>query len=77
MPPRDAELLDLLNMLGRNDRTVLYMYYYEGYTQPEIASLLGISERAVSSRIRRGRNKLRKILTDERNDSDEGLQRFF
>lgn len=67
----DGELLEILKKLGRNNRVTLYMYYYEGYSSPEIAKILGISERAVSSRLRRGREQLRKMLTDERNDTND------
>ena len=73
----DKALLSVLEKLGRNNRVTLYMFYYEGYTGPEIAKILGISERAVSSRLRRGRAQLKKLLADERNDSDDGLQRLF
>ncbi len=73
----DRDLLGVLDRLGRNNRVTLYMYYYEGYSSPEIAKILGISERAVSSRLRRGREQLKKLLEEERNESDDGLQRFF
>lgn len=73
----DEHVLDILRKLGRNNRIVLYMYYYEDYSSPEIAKILGISERAVSSRLRRGRRQLKKLLEAERNDTDNGLQRLF
>ena len=72
-----GRVLDILRKLGRKNRITLYMYYYEGYSSPEIAGILGISERAVSSRLRRGRQQLKKLLEDERNDTENGLQRLF
>jgi len=73
----DGRLLEILSKLDTKNRVTLYMYYYEGYPAAEIAKILGITERAVSSRLRRGRKQLKKILTDERNESDNGLQRLF
>ncbi len=73
----DGNVLDILRKLGRKNRIVLYMYYYEGYSSPEIAAILEISERAVSSRLRRGRKQLKKLLEEERNGADNGLQRLF
>ena len=58
----DNELLGALDSLGRNNRVVLYMFYYEGYSIAETAQILGISERAVSSRLRRGRKQLKALL---------------
>ena len=43
-------------------RLPLYLYYYEGYSVREIASLLGQSESAVSAHLSRGRKSLRTIL---------------
>ena len=47
-------------------RAVLYLYYYEGYQISETAKLLGISAAAVKWRLKRGRDKLREVLNDER-----------
>jgi RNA polymerase sigma-70 factor (ECF subfamily) len=47
-------------------RAVLYLYYYEGYRINETAKLLGISAAAVKWRLKRGRDKLREVLNDER-----------
>ena len=71
-----GEMLQMLKKLGKNNRIALYMHYYEGYTLEETAEILGISPNTVSSRLRRGREQLKKLLTEERNSNDE-LQRFF
>ncbi|MBQ5346542.1 MAG: sigma-70 family RNA polymerase sigma factor [Ruminococcus sp.] len=46
-------------------REVLYMYYYEGYTAREIASILKRSESTVQTQLFDGRKKLRQRLREE------------
>ncbi|MBQ9384108.1 MAG: RNA polymerase sigma factor [Ruminiclostridium sp.] len=70
-------MLKLLRRIRKNNRITLYMYYYEGYSLDEIARILGISANTVSSRLRRGRSQLKRLLLDERNDLGDELQRFF
>ena len=50
--------------LSRKYRSVLHLFYYEDYSVREIAKLLGISESAVTTRLARGRNKLKKELKE-------------
>ncbi len=59
---KDYELLDMLNSLNVNYRTVIYLHYYEGYSVAEIAEMLKISESNVKIRLKRGRDKLKSIL---------------
>ncbi len=63
----DDEMLGIMKKLNRNNRIALYMYYYEGYTIGEIGHILGISSDTVSSRLHRGRQQLKKLLSEERN----------
>ena len=51
--------------LDEYDRTVIYLYYFEDYTVPEIAELLGKNVNAVKSRLQRARKRLKKLLTEE------------
>ena len=44
-------------------RVIIYMHYYQGYKAAEIALMLNINESTVLSRLSRGRQKLRDILT--------------
>jgi RNA polymerase sigma factor, sigma-70 family len=67
------EMFDIIHKLGKNNRIVLYMHYYEGYSVEETAKILGISANAVSSRLKRGRKQLKKLIEDERNESKNGL----
>ncbi len=69
----DDGLFELIHRLGRKNRIVMYMYYYEGYSVGETAKILGISANAVSSRLKRGRQQLRKLIEKERNEPDYGL----
>lgn len=63
-----GEVFRLLKKLGRNNRVTLYLYYYEGYSTDEIAKMLGISVVAVTSRLKRGRQQLKKLMTDKKED---------
>lgn len=46
-------------------RLTIHLYYYEEYSQKEIAQILHIKESSVSSRLTRGRAKLKKMLKQE------------
>ena len=41
----------------------LLLKYADGYTNAEIAELLGLSENLVAQRLRRGKEKIRQALT--------------
>ena len=58
----ESELLDLVMGLPRNYRVSIYLHYYEGYQVKEIAAMYGKSENAISTYLRRGRQKLRQML---------------
>ena len=58
-------LVELFRQLPETYRAVLEMKILIGYTDKEIASRLGISETAVSSRASRGRSLLRKLVEGE------------
>ena len=61
----DNELLRVVMTLKPKLRTPLYMYYYEEYSVKEIAELLGEKETTITTRLSRGRPKLRELLTKE------------
>ena len=64
-PPESCdEVFAALDRLSERDRNVLYLRYYEGYTAREIAGIIGGSERAVTKRICRAREKLKIFLED-------------
>lgn len=60
-----TDVMDAIRSLDPKYRDVLYLHYYEGYSIRETAKILGRSENTVSSRIQRGRRKLKEVITDE------------
>ena len=61
----DNELLKVVMTLKPKLRIPLYMYYYEEYSVKEIAELLGEKETTITTRLSRGRQKLKELLTRE------------
>lgn len=59
------ELKCALNSLKPDNRAVICLYYYEGLSVQEISKALKISVTAVTTRLQRGREALRKFLSDE------------
>ncbi len=55
----DGEVFDAVQSLPEKYRTVIHLFYYEGYSGAEIAKLLGLSESAVRTRVQRAKEKLR------------------
>lgn len=60
----EGELFNVLTSLPQNYRTALYLYYYEGCSVKEIATILSVSESNVQNRLMRGRNKLKELLKE-------------
>lgn len=60
--PEDGSLLALVQTLPAAYREVIFLRYYEGYEVKEIAALLGRSPALVSTHLKRGKEKLRKLL---------------
>ena len=54
----------LLRKLPPKYRVVLYLHYYEQYTTLEISQLLKIPTGTVSTRLRRGREQLKKMMKE-------------
>lgn len=57
--PEHRETLRELLELPVKQKTVIYLYYVEGYQIKEIAAILGITEGAVKMRLKRGREEMR------------------
>lgn len=64
-PERYDEVFDAIARLSESDRNALYLHYYEGYTAKEISGIIGGSERAITKRISRAREKLKNFLKEE------------
>lgn len=59
---RDRELWAVVGQLPPRYRAVVHLYYYEGYSQKEIANALGLTLSAVQTRMQRARKLLEKEL---------------
>lgn len=46
-------------------RVPLYLYYYEGYAVDEVGEILGLKPSTVQTRLARGREKLKILLTED------------
>ena len=53
----DTSVFQAVMALGEKYRVVVYMYYYEGYSTPEIADVIGKNETTIRSLLHRARNK--------------------
>lgn len=62
LPPDHREVLEAVQALPEKYRDVVYLHYYEGYTAPEIARLLGKNVNTVYTLLTRSRELLRKRL---------------
>ena len=60
-----SELFSMLAKLPKNYRSVIHLYYYEGYSVKEISQILDISETNVQTRLMRARKKLEEMLKKE------------
>jgi RNA polymerase sigma-70 factor (ECF subfamily) len=59
------ELLDAVRSLTPEHQDVIHLFYYEGYSNKEIAELLDVNENTVKSRLRRARIELRGVWDEE------------
>lgn len=55
-------IMDELNKLPEEERNIIYLFYYEGYTISEIAKILGKKQNTVNSKLQRARKKLQSLL---------------
>lgn len=62
--PEEREELEELFSLPPEDRAVIHLHYYEGFSTGEIAQMLGQRPGTVRSRLSRARERLRKLLTE-------------
>jgi RNA polymerase sigma-70 factor (ECF subfamily) len=60
--PAEREELEELFSLPPEDRAVIHLFYYEGYSTEEIAKITGQRPGTVRSRLSRARTRLRKLL---------------
>jgi len=58
-------LLDYIRTLPPNQRTAIYLFYYEDMQTAQIARAMGANQNTVLSWLRRGRKSLEKMLKEE------------
>ena len=63
---RDDRTLEAVLRLPVHYRNPIYLFYYEDYTIHEIAGILNVKEATIKTRLRRGREEVKKILTEGR-----------
>lgn len=61
----NLEWSELLECLDEKYRTILLLYYLEGFNTKEIAQLLDMNEKTVQTRLARGRSKFTDIYMAE------------
>lgn len=60
-----GELVEYVSKLPEKYRLPIHLYYYEEYTVPMISAALEIPEGTVKIRLKRGREKLSRVLVKE------------
>lgn len=63
--PASMELHEALSKLAPKYRTVIHLFYYEGYTAEEIGALLHRKPATVRTQLTRARRRLASLLQDE------------
>lgn len=65
MPTQEhSELLEAVLKLPKKYCTAIYLHYYEGYSAAEMAELLSVPEATVYTHLKRGRERLKTMLTE-------------
>lgn len=65
VPEDHREVLEAVLVLPDKYRDVVYLHYYEGYTAPEIGTILHKNPNTVYTLLTRARDELRKMLGGE------------
>ncbi len=63
--PHQLPMLDYIRTLPPNQKTAIYLFYYEELPVKEIAQVMDTNENTVLSWLRRGRKSLKKIIKEE------------
>ncbi|NLP15071.1 MAG: RNA polymerase sigma factor [Clostridium sp.] len=63
--PEQHELLEQIVALEPKYRTVIHLFYYEGYSVKDISELTGQKEATVRSHLTRARQKLKLVLKED------------
>ncbi len=63
--PEQSQVLEEVMKLPGKLKTVIYLYYIEGYKTTEIADLMGTTKNTVRKRLQRGRERLKISLKEK------------
>lgn len=75
LTPDDAQdIWEEVEALPKNLRIVVHLYYYEGYTGPEIAKMLDLAPSTIRTRLQRARARLKTSLGGVEYDLCESVQ---
>ncbi|MBO5378319.1 MAG: RNA polymerase sigma factor [Ruminiclostridium sp.] len=66
IPESDGEVYEAVMRLSEKYRVVIHLFYFEGYSIREIASLLNVNENTVKSRLSRARKMMKTDIEQER-----------
>lgn len=64
--PEESELFLCVMALPKKYRVPVYLFYYEDYPVKEVAELCGLKESTVQTRLQRAREKLKKMMSEQR-----------
>ncbi len=59
---QNKKLMNIMNLLPKNQKNALILYYYEEFNVREISDRLSTTEQGVRSLLKRGRKNLRELL---------------
>ena len=63
--PKENEVVSAVHKLQDKYRVVILLYYFEGYSISEIASILGQGESTIGSKLYRARKLLKVSLKED------------
>ncbi len=66
----ESDILQIISQLPEKYRSAIHLYYYEEYSVKEIAEILEKKETTIRSLLKRGREKLARILPQQMKGDD-------
>ena len=64
----DITFFDMISYLDENDRTLMTLYYRDGYTTKDIAGMLNMNENTVRIKIKRARDYIKRRMKVEKDE---------
>ncbi|MEA4888929.1 MAG: sigma-70 family RNA polymerase sigma factor [Clostridiaceae bacterium] len=71
VPEDSHEILEAVNQLPPQERTAIYLFYYEGYSAQEIAGMTSSKTNTIYSHLHRARKRLHKKLGGFEHEEDD------